>query len=156
MIAEERASGLVLSIGPDDEARRTVWADEDLLVRAVSNLVSNALRHAAPGSTVLLDAHTDETGGCRIAVSNEGTPIAEEMQQRIFERFYRGVASRADSSSSSGLGLAIVQSIMRLHRGSVTVASGAGERTTFTLAFAGPAASDQDTRSDAERTASSL
>jgi two-component system heavy metal sensor histidine kinase CusS len=106
-----------------------------MLIRALSNLVSNALRHAASGSRVEIAAHVDPAGSCTIEVSNEGEPIPREQQARIFERFYRGDASRHGSSSGSGLGLAIVRSIMELHGGTAGVLSEPGGRTMFILRF---------------------
>jgi two-component system heavy metal sensor histidine kinase CusS len=106
-----------------------------MLVRALSNLVSNALRHAESGSRVEIAAHVEHAGGCTIEVSNTGVPIPSEQQARIFERFYRGDASRHGSSSGSGLGLAIVRSIMELHVGTATVFSAPGQRTVFVLRF---------------------
>ena len=79
-------------------------------------------------------------GACAIEVANAGPPIAEEHQQRIFDRLYRIDPSREGSASGSGLGLAIVKSIMDLHGGTASVRSGAGEITVFSLRFPGPAA----------------
>jgi two-component system heavy metal sensor histidine kinase CusS len=106
-----------------------------MLIRAVSNLVSNALRHAPAGSCIEVAAKVEGDGSCTIEVSNEGAPIDPEQQKRIFDRFYRADASRHGSSSGSGLGLAIVRSIMDLHGGMAWVRSDPGERTVFALRF---------------------
>lgn len=135
LIAEERGITLEMTVDADATTPREVCADEDMLVRALSNLVSNALRHATPGSRVDVSARVDATSGCTIEVSNDGEPIPLALQSRIFERFYRGDAAREGSSTSSGLGLAIVRSIMDLHHGTVGVRSAPGDRTTFTLTF---------------------
>ena len=137
LIAEERAVTLAVA---DGEAVRglTVWADETLLIRAVSNLVSNAVRHADPGSTVDLAARAAAGGGTCIEVVNVGHPVPEAARASIFERFYRVDQSREHSSSSSGLGLAIVRSIMDLHRGKAEMESGRDRRTTFRLVFPAP------------------
>lgn len=139
MLAEER--GVVLAVeqqGPET-AMQQVWADAGLFVRALGNLVSNALRYAPRGSTVIVSTRLHERGGCTLEVSNDGPPIAPEHQQRIFERCFRVDGARAGSASSSGLGLAIVKSIMDLHGGSAAVHSVAGARTTFSLHFPGAA-----------------
>ena len=112
LLAEERAVVLESSVRPTPGIALRVWADETMLVRAISNLVSNALRHAESRSRVEIAANVDPAGGCTIEVSNTGAPIPPEQQARIFQRFYRGDASRHGSSSRSGLGLAIVRSIM--------------------------------------------
>ncbi|MEO5765788.1 MAG: heavy metal sensor histidine kinase, partial [Casimicrobiaceae bacterium] len=116
------------------EARGTLWADPTLLRRAVSNLVANAIHHSPPGSEVSIAARSSETGG-EVIVSNVGSGIAPQHQKRIFDRFYRADGARGESSSSSGLGLAIVQSIMGLHRGTVSVESVIGQGAVFRLRF---------------------
>jgi two-component system heavy metal sensor histidine kinase CusS len=109
-----------------------------MLIRAVSNLVSNALRHTQGGTCIELVATIEGDGSCTIDVTNEGSAIAPEHQARIFERFYRADASRHGSASGSGLGLAIVRSIMELHRGQAEVHSAPGERIVFSLHFPAP------------------
>ncbi|MDB5858384.1 MAG: Sensor protein [Ramlibacter sp.] len=135
LLAEERGVVLELDCPAPSGAAPRVWADESMLVRALSNLVSNALQYAQRGTAIRLAAAEGAGGDCRIEVSNEGPPIAAEHQPRIFERFYRVDASRQGSASGSGLGLAIVRSIMELHRGTVSVASAPGRRTVFRLHF---------------------
>ena len=115
----------------------TVVADALLFRRAVSNLVSNAIRYTPRGMTIRLDARLSEAG-MTIAVSNPGDGIDEKDLPRLFERFYRSDKSRSSSATSSGLGLAIVKSIMKLHRGEATVQS-ANNVVTFALHFPGSA-----------------
>ena len=140
MLAEERGVTLALEMQGAESAWQQVWADETMLIRAVGNLVSNALRYAPRGSSVVVSSRLHDGGGCTLEVSNEGEPIAEEHQQRIFERCFRVDASRAGSAAGSGLGLAIVKSIMDLHGGTATVISGPGRPTSFRLWFPGPIA----------------
>ena len=140
MLAEERGVTLALEMQGAEPAWQQVWADETMLVRAVGNLVSNALRYARRGSSVIVSTRLHDGGGCTLEVSNEGEPIAEEHQTRIFDRCFRVDASRAGSATGSGLGLAIVKSIMDLHGGTATVISGPGRPTAFRLWFSGPEA----------------
>lgn len=132
LLAEENRLTLALQVQPGLHA----WADEVLLARAVGNLLTNALRHARPGSTITLSAHALAPGAARIAVSNEGEPIAPDHQADIFRRRYR--IEHPTVEAGSGLGLAIVKSIMDLHGGSVGVRSSAGLPTVFTLDFPAP------------------
>lgn len=125
MLAEER--GIVLKV----EGTANMLGDRSMIQRAISNLLSNALRHAAESSTINLSINEPTAHEASISVSNEGNGIAAEHLPRLFERFYR-VGKRA--SGSTGLGLAIVRSIMSLHGGHATVESGDGH-TTFTLTF---------------------
>jgi two-component system heavy metal sensor histidine kinase CusS len=136
-LAEERGVHIVCN---GCAQKRRVYADRVLLRRAIANLVVNALRHAAPGTTVSIDARVEADGACMLEVSNEGAPIALEHQSRIFDRLYRIDPSRGDSAAGAGLGLAIVKSIMDLHGGRATVSSAPGQRTVFGLWFPGPPA----------------
>lgn len=113
----------------DNQLHGCLDADLQLLQRALGNLLANAVRHATPGSTVVL-----ARVGAQLTVSNQGQPIAPQHLGRLFDRFYRVDASRAEPGDSGGLGLAIVQSIMQLHGGQVTVSSDA-QATVFSLAF---------------------
>lgn len=140
MLAEERGVTLALDMQGAEPVWQQVWADETMLIRALGNLVSNALRYAPRGSRVLVSTRLHDGGGCSLEVSNDGEPIAEEHQSRIFDRCFRVDASRAGSASGSGLGLAIVKSIMDLHGGTASVISGPGRPTSFRLWFPGPLA----------------
>jgi two-component system, OmpR family, heavy metal sensor histidine kinase CusS len=115
------------------DGAQSVRADPTMFLRAVSNLVSNALDHADPESEVSLRAHRSGDY-VAVAVTNEGPCIPPEHIGKIFDRFYRINAARKGSAKNMGLGLAIVKSIMELHRGKVNVVSQDGV-TTFTLYF---------------------
>jgi two-component system heavy metal sensor histidine kinase CusS len=126
-IADERGMYLLNEVSGD------VRAEPQLLRRALANLIANALRYGALGTAVRicsqsLDDHV------LISVVNQGEPIAEEHIPRLFDRFYRCDPSRAQPGDSGGLGLAIVQSIMQLHGGEVSVESNSAG-TRFSLAF---------------------
>ncbi|MEN5045244.1 heavy metal sensor histidine kinase [Pseudomonas koreensis] len=108
-------------------------ADQQLLQRALGNLLANAVRHADEGSLISLRRH-DEPGVCWLQVHNHGPVIAPEHLGKLFDRFYRVDPSRAQPGDSGGLGLAIVQSIMLLHGGQVRVSSDASG-TVFELGF---------------------
>ncbi|GJH28608.1 heavy metal sensor histidine kinase [Caballeronia novacaledonica] len=126
-LAEERGNSLRV------QGDGTIRADTTMFRRAVSNLVSNALDHATPGSTIELRG-SDERGYTAVSVTNEGIEISASDVEKIFDRFYRLDPARHESGKNAGLGLAIVKSIMELHRGRIDVQSAAG-RTTFTLYF---------------------
>ena len=110
-----------------------ILADPLMFRRAVSNLLSNALDHAAVGSDVELRTYQSE-GYVVVEVTNKGQPIPAEHVEKIFDRFYRVNASRQGSAKNTGLGLAIVKSIMESHRGKVDVMS-QRDNTTFALYF---------------------
>lgn len=96
--------------------------DRSLMLRAVSNLVSNAIAHTPSGGTVTLAA-VAEIAAIRIEVSDTGAGIPAEALPRVFDRFFRVDPSRSKTSGGTGLGLAIVQSIMTLHGGSSEITS---------------------------------
>lgn len=126
-MAEER--GIVFAV----RASGVLRADHALVQRALANLVANALRHAAPGSTVTIAASVTPAA-TQISVHNRGDAIAEHHMPHLFDRFYRCDPARSKGADSGGLGLAIVRSIMQLHGGKVSVTSGEGD-TCFTLTF---------------------
>ena len=111
-----------------------VIADRSMVQRAVSNLLSNALRHTPPRGEVRVRVE-QEAEEARVLIANTGLPIPPESLRRLFDRFYRADNSRSDETGGTGLGLAIVKSIMELHRGKVEAESGPGKLTTFRLRF---------------------
>jgi two-component system heavy metal sensor histidine kinase CusS len=114
--------------------RGTVEADRLMVQRAISNLLSNAIRHTPKGETVSvhIERKQDRT---TVTVSNPGEHIAAEHLPHLFERFYRVDPGRSRSQGGTGLGLAIVNSIMKLHGGHVSVESASGGKTSFHLTF---------------------
>lgn len=135
-LAEDRGIAL------ECQATGTLTADPSLVRMALSNLVSNALRYSPAGTKVTLEA-APSGSGMILAVRDEGPGIAPQHLPRLFDRFYRVEASRTNtgaSSGGSGLGLALVKTIMELHGGTATVESTAGSGTVFRLHFPSPAA----------------
>jgi len=107
-----------------------IEADYDRLNQVLSNLLSNGLRHTAPGGTITLQAEAI-LDGVRITVSDTGTGIPPEDLPYIFDRFWRGDRSRARTEGSSGLGLAIARQLVLAHGGTIRAESEVGKGTTF-------------------------
>jgi two-component system heavy metal sensor histidine kinase CusS len=108
-----------------------ISGDRLLIQRAITNLVTNAIRHSVDRGTVVIEVAT--TGNqASLEVVNEGQAIAPEHLERVFDRFFRADPGRSRDAGGSGLGLAIVRSIARVHRGSIAVRSAAGH-TRFLL-----------------------
>lgn len=106
--------------------------DASQLKRLVSILVDNAIKHSEPGGQVRVTlARAGERP--RLAVRNTGPGISEADRARIFDRFYRGDASRARDTGGYGLGLAIAKSIVDAHRGRIAVAGVQGQWVEFTV-----------------------
>lgn len=99
-----------------------VAGDPLMLRRALSNLLSNALRNTPTGETIVVRCQTVDHL-VQVTVENPGTPIAPEHLPRLFDRFYRVDPSRQRKGEGSGIGLAIVKSIVVAHKGTVAVTS---------------------------------
>jgi two-component system, OmpR family, heavy metal sensor histidine kinase CusS len=127
-LADEQEVDLVCS----GEAQ--VIADPMLLRRAISNLLSNALKHTPRGRRITLCATVDDSQ-VTLSVIDSGIGIAAEHLPKLGDRFYRVDPARTNSSAGSGLGLAIVRSIMTLHNGKLHIHSEAGSGTTVSLIF---------------------
>ena len=117
------------------QGNATVQAEPQLLHRALTNLLSNALRHTPAGGTITLSAERQSSGAGSLAVSDTGCGIAFEHLPRLFDRFYQVDPDRPSGLEGTGLGLSIVRSIMDLHGGRVEVCSTPSEGSTFTLYF---------------------
>jgi two-component system OmpR family sensor kinase len=121
----------------------TVPGDRGRLHQVVGNLLTNAREHTPPGTTVTVALSTvggtvggtvGDAAGDRavIRVADDGPGIPPELSRHVFERFARGDGSRSRTAGSSGLGLAIVASVVAAHHGTVEVDSAPG-RTAFTV-----------------------
>jgi two-component system heavy metal sensor histidine kinase CusS len=98
------------------------------LRRALINLLHNAVQHTEAGRTIRVDI-AEQIDHVSVSVANPGTQIASEHLPKLFERFYRVDASRANSGANHGLGLAIVKAIALMHGGNVFVHSREGINT---------------------------
>ncbi|CAN2228593.1 BaeS Signal transduction histidine kinase [Candidatus Nanopelagicaceae bacterium] len=109
--------------------------DEARIHQVVANLLANARAHTPAGTPITVSVASTHAG-VEVVVADEGPGLNAEDQKRIFERFYRADSSRVRTGADgSGLGLSIVDAVMRAHGGSVSVQSIPGEGATFTLLF---------------------
>lgn len=95
-----------------------VRADREMLRRAISNLLSNAIRYTQRGKVVTVRLHQDMRT-TTISVENPGQKIQPEELPHLFNRFYRADPSRQRKNEGAGLGLAIVKTIVETHGGTV-------------------------------------
>lgn len=123
--AEERAVSLTQT------GSAAVSGDRLMLRRALSNVISNAIRHTPPGQTVRVFLQSDADKAI-LSVENPGQAIPEEHLPRLFDRFYRVDPSRQRKGDGAGLGLAIVKSIVSAHGGSISATS-TNEATRFQI-----------------------
>ncbi|MBC3872886.1 heavy metal sensor histidine kinase [Undibacterium flavidum] len=133
-LAEEKQIRLQLNLS--DETSTIVPADRLMLRRALSNILSNALRYTAHGKSIQVQLQVQlwqHTQYCEIKICNPGPSIPAQHLPRLFERFYRADHARQHSDGEgSGLGLAIVKAIVDGHRGQITVSS-ENELTCFSI-----------------------
>lgn len=130
--AEQKGVALFLNIATD----QTFSGDEERLVQVLGNLVSNALRYTPAGGYIRLAAVSQPPEVC-LLVEDNGPGIAPEHLPHIFDRFYRADRSRQGESGESGLGLAIVRSLVEAHGGVVEVSSSPGAGCTFMVKLKG-------------------
>ncbi len=111
-----------------------IQGDSSLLAQAFDNLVQNALTHTTAQGSVTLRGWRiwDELG---VLVEDTGSGIPADHLPHIFERYYRVDSARARSSGGFGLGLAIVQTIVRAHGGTIRAESRLGAGSAFTVTF---------------------
>ena len=122
--------GIAIARGGDVDL--VVYGDEGQLAIAVGNLLDNAIAYSGEGTRVAVGVHSRDDA-VEIAVTDQGIGIAEEEQERIFERFYRVDPARSRETGGTGLGLAIVKHTIGNHGGEVSVWSQPGAGSTFTI-----------------------
>ncbi|MFZ4538266.1 heavy metal sensor histidine kinase [Propionivibrio sp.] len=126
LIADEK--GIALSSSGNGQ----IMGDSLMIRRAISNLLSNAIRHTESGGSVSVAIEPYDASRVSIVVTNSGATIPAIHLPRLFDRFYRADPSRHWEGTHSGLGLAIVKSIVQAHGGEVSVQSAAGN-TSFIM-----------------------
>jgi two-component system OmpR family sensor kinase len=111
-----------------------IWADREMLRRALNNIVENAITYTPAGKKITLSLES-QNGNCGFIIEDQGIGIAQDQLLKIYERFYRSDESRNRQIPGSGLGLAIVAAIVRVHGGEIQVESEPGKGTRFRLLF---------------------
>lgn len=125
-----QSAGLELQV--ENTATQTVQADKDAIHQVFTNLIDNAIKYAASGARIEVGARDDENG-VEFYVRDFGPGIASEHLPRLFERFYRVDKARSRESGGTGLGLAIAKHIVRVHGGTVRVASELNHGSSFSF-----------------------
>jgi signal transduction histidine kinase len=109
------------------EAKGSVHArlDRESFLSALDNVIDNAIRYSPRDARILVEIENADHTQVRLRISDDGDGIPEALHERVFERFYRVAGNEQEGS---GLGLAIVRRVMALHKGSVALSKGLGER----------------------------
>jgi signal transduction histidine kinase len=122
--------GLRVDADPDLPA---VLADRDGITAAIANLLDNAVKYSPEHTLITLAARRDGQSAVAFSVTDNGIGIPAREQRRIFRHFYRIDSRLASPTTGVGLGLSIVDLIVRGHGGAVTVTSTPGVGSTFTF-----------------------
>ncbi len=127
---EDRAEkkGLDLEV---KKASQEVVGDPDKIGQVLDNLVSNAIKYTSEGRVTVDYQLTDDEQHVEVKISDTGPGIDPEHQQRLFDRFYRTDKARSRDRGGTGLGLAVVKSILDAHDTRIELDSTRGEGTTF-------------------------
>ncbi|HEV2181494.1 MAG TPA: HAMP domain-containing sensor histidine kinase, partial [Gemmatimonadaceae bacterium] len=127
--AIERAGLRLVVVG--DALPEPVYLDRDMWEKVVLNLLSNALKHTFEGEIRVTTEAIDHRAV--LTVQDTGVGIAADQLPRIFERFHRVPNVRSRTHEGTGIGLALVQELVKLQGGTIAVASTPGSGTTFTV-----------------------
>lgn len=110
----------------------TIWADYDRIRQILINLINNAIQFAYDSEVIIKGQYTEN--GVRIDIIDHGIGIAADDIKKIWERFYKADISRKNTKyGESGIGLAVVHSLVEAHGGKISVQSEEGEGSTFTV-----------------------
>ena len=113
-----------------EEHGEQIWADEDLMTDVLINLIDNAVKASPDKATIYLRAEQN-----RILVQDFGSGIPKKEQDKILEPFYMIDKSRSRRTGGAGLGLALVQLILRQHSAKLLIDSRIGEGTSMIIQF---------------------
>ncbi len=130
---EERSLDVDVDFRPE---KIIALGDKDQIKRVLINLLDNAVKFSHPGTVIQI--HTSISGGkVNVSISNTGDGISDNDLRHIFDRFYKTDESRAKDRTGAGLGLSLVQNIIRLHNQTITASSTPDndEKTSYTITF---------------------
>lgn len=137
----QRVAGRLSSFAADqgvsvrvEGAPAHIAGSQTLVEEMLYNLIENGVRYNHEGGSVVMSV-AEEDGGVVVRVKDTGPGIPEELQDKIFERFFRVDKSRSKETGGTGLGLAIVKHAVMYHNGTIDVESTEGQGTTFILRF---------------------
>ena len=113
----------------------TITGNIDLLYRAFYNLIENAIKYNVDGGTVQISVEKLQKGQTQISIKDSGIGIPADMKKQIFEPFCRVDKSRSREMGGAGLGLSIVDSIIKKHNGTINVIDNESSGSCFQIIF---------------------
>lgn len=114
-----------------NEIRQEVYVDVDMWEKIVLNLISNAFKYSHHGTITI--KIREEKNNIQLSVQDTGVGIPKEQLNKIFDRFHRVENIQGRSQEGTGIGLAMVKELVRIHEGTITVESELGKGSTFTV-----------------------
>jgi len=127
VLAEEKGQRLEVSTQP-----LRVLGDRTVLRQALANILDNAIKYSPEGTTVSVSVSSD-SDMAEVAIADQGSGIAPEHRERIFDRFYRIDPARSREAGGFGLGLAIARWAVEAHDGQILVEGDVGRGTVFRI-----------------------
>ncbi len=110
----------------------SIDADAELLARAFTNIVANAIKYSSDNTAITIETSSDNEA-LKIIVRDEGFGISSEQLPHVFEKFYRVPQKGASAVIGTGLGLALTQEIVEMHGGRISVESEPNTGSLFTI-----------------------
>ena len=110
-----------------------VYVDRDMWEKIVLNLLSNAFKFTFEGEIAVTVGRSSDGRGAQLAVRDTGTGIPAAELPHLFERFHRVAGAKGRTFEGSGIGLALVQDLVKLHGGTIAVASEPDRGSSFTV-----------------------
>ena len=133
------ASANALHVTVKKSPHALVWGNATALQQIVGNLLKNAIAYTPRLGSIAITVSQSPYDEVELIIQDSGVGISRKDLFRIFEPFYRSDQSRTRSKGSSGLGLAIVSELVKLHGGKITIRSAVGRGTTVAVRFPGAA-----------------
>ncbi|MBK5244524.1 MAG: HAMP domain-containing protein [Eubacteriaceae bacterium] len=109
--------------------------NEGLLIQAIRGLIDNSRKYSLPGSIITLSCHIPDQKTIVISIKDAGMGIPASELEKIKERFYRISSDRSRETGGSGLGLSIIDSIIKIHHGKLLIESPINQGTTVSIFF---------------------
>lgn len=130
-LVEHRKVGVTIT----KSEHHMIWGNAPAVEQMLGNVFKNAVNCTLEGGHVSIETEENFRGQLEIIIKDTGIGISEKDLQHIFEPFYRGDQSRTRISGSSGLGLAIVSELVKIHKGTIIITSEVGKGTTVRIAL---------------------
>lgn len=128
-LAERKNIALEIAAMPENE----LTGDRELMEYAIYNLLTNAVKYSPSATTIRVFGENDVKGGVHLSIEDQGIGMDKKEVSHIFEKFYRTRRAEQSGEMGTGIGLSIVEQIVREHGGTIQVESEPGKGSRFTL-----------------------